>query len=203
MRKRRIRRCFVTSRRTALPTPLIVCFSRVGVTKFPENVDAVASASLRREDGVLVGNTQVAAKLLRKEVGGDLFQIGTVERYPTKYAATKDQAREELEAQARPALFPQLDSIAQYDTVYLCYPNWHGSLPMPVCTFLEAYDWTGKTIAPLCTHGGAATGNTEQELAALCPNATVLQAIAIRGQEADDSASQIRGWLNLLGLPRT
>ena len=96
-----------------------------------------------------IGNTEVAAQMIQKLAGGDLFRIETVKDYPSDYEETTDVARQELRQKARPELAGRMDKMADYTVIFLGYPNWWGTMPMAVFTFLEAYDFSGKTIIPL------------------------------------------------------
>ncbi|HEY3298736.1 MAG TPA: flavodoxin, partial [Armatimonadota bacterium] len=97
-----------------------------------------------------VGNTEVAAKMIERLTGGELFKIDPVKKYSSDYATCTDEAQAEIGVDARPELTSYPESLESYDTVILCYPNWWSSMPMPVWTFLEKYDFSGKTILPLC-----------------------------------------------------
>jgi flavodoxin len=118
-----------------------------------------------------------------------------VDKYPSGYRDTTDQAKTEQNKETRPALSTHIDNMDDYDTVILIYPNWWGGLPMPVLTFLEEYDFTGKTILPLCTHEGSGLGSTEKEIADACPQATVSEGLAVRGGKAADAKSDVEEWL--------
>ena len=173
--------------------PLIVYFSRVGSSKSFQGVDAVSSASLPK------GNTIVVANMVHYAVGGDLFQVVTVDPYPSSYDATTAQALKEQDANARPKLATHVPNMADYDTVYLGYPDWWGTLPMPLFTFLEEYDFSGKTIIPFCTHEGSGLGRSERDIAALCPKAKLLKGLAIRGSSVDRARGEVEAWLASLG----
>ena len=145
-----------------------------------------------------VGNTEVMAQKIAELTGGDLFRIDTVEAYPADYTECTHVARKELKMNARPELTGKVDDMARYDTVFLGYPNWWGTMPMGVHTFLESYDFTGKTIVPFCTHEGSGMGHSVADIRKLCPGATVLDGRAIRGssvQYADADAEQLAGCL--------
>lgn len=152
---------------------LVTYFSRMGNMEFDENVDASTSASVNLQDGVYFGNAQLLAKMAQDVTGGDLFFIETMEKYPSGYRDTTNQANDEKSADARPELASHVEDMDSYDTVILIYPNWWGGLPQAVKTFLEEYDFSGKTIYPLCTHEGSGLSNTENDLAELCPGAVV------------------------------
>ncbi|NLI92582.1 MAG: flavodoxin [Peptococcaceae bacterium] len=143
-----------------------------------------------------VGNTEVAAEMIREITEGDLFRIETVNVYPEDYTETTKVAQQELRANARPELTGHLDSMASYDVIFLGYPNWWGTMPMPVFTFLEEYDFSGKTIVPFCTHEGSGLGHSEKDIAKLCPKATLLKGLAIHGTRVKDAKKDIANWLD-------
>lgn len=119
-------------------------------------MDTVAGASRVAVDGEVLGNNQYIAQLIRKEVGGDLFSIETVQEYPTTHEPLLEFAYEEKADNARPELATQIEDPDSYDVIFLGYPNWNADLPMLLYTFLEEYDFSGKTIIPFTTHGGIA-----------------------------------------------
>ncbi|MBO1306059.1 NAD(P)H-dependent oxidoreductase [Enterococcus sp. 669A] len=179
---------------------LIAYFSRVGNTEFDSDVDVTASASLNEVNGEMTGNATMLADAVQEATGGDQFLIETVEAYPSDYNDTTDQASEEQSQEARPELSTTVENMDQYDTVILVYPNWWGSLPMPVASFLEAYDFSGKTIAPVCTHEGSRLGSSQRDIAALCPDAQVNEGLAIHGSDASNADGEIQSWLAGLDL---
>lgn len=142
-----------------------------------------------------VGNTEVAAKKIQKLTGSDLFQIRTVKSYPEDYTETTNVAQEEKRGNARPELTETVDNMDSYDVIYIGYPNWWGTMPMAVFTFLEEYDFSGKTIVPFCTHEGSGMGSSERDIKRLCPNANVLSGLAIRGSSIERSDKDITNWL--------
>jgi flavodoxin len=147
-----------------------------------------------------VGNTEVVANMIQKKTGGDMFHIEPVTAYPKDYTETTEVAKKELHAKARPKLKGQVKDMGAYDIIFLGYPNWWGTPPMPVFTFLESYDFTGKTIVPFCTHEGSGMGHTEQDIVRACPNATVLKGIAIHGSSVGSADPEVLRWLDNLGL---
>jgi flavodoxin len=128
-----------------------------------------------------VGNTEVVAKMIRQMTGGELFHIESVNAYPADYTETTEVAKKELQTKARPKLTHRVEDIASYDLIFLGYPNWWGTMPMPVFTFLEEYNLSKKTIAPFCTHEGSGLGHSVADIRKACPHSTVLDGIAIRG----------------------
>lgn len=142
-----------------------------------------------------VGNTEVAAKMIQALAGGDLFHIDTVQAYPSDYTQATEVAQRELSQNARPELAAQVDGLDGYDVVCLGYPNWWGTMPMAVWTFLEAHDFKGKTILPFCTHEGSGLGQSERDIRKLCPGAKVLRGLAIRGGSVRKADKAIAAWL--------
>lgn len=181
-------------------TILVAYFSRVGNTEWENGVDAVASASLNIENGEYVGNAEILAKMVQEATGGDLFLIQTEKTYPSDYRETTDEAKAEQNNDARPALSSHVENMDKYDTVILIYPNWWGTLPQPLFSFLEEYDFTGKTILPLCTHEGSRMGSSESDIRSLCPNAALLDGLAVRGSSVNSAQSDVEKWLINSGI---
>ena len=129
-----------------------------------------------------------------------MFHIESVPAYPKDYTETTEVAKRELRAKARPKLTEQVKDIEAYDVIFLGYPNWWGTMPMPVYTFLESYDFSGKTIVPFCTHEGSGMGHSEKDIAKACPNATVLEGIAIHGTSAGSAESKVSSWIDKLSI---
>ena len=147
-----------------------------------------------------VGNTEVIAKKIQGLTGSDLFQIETVKAYPEDYTETTRVAQDELSGNARPELAGTVADLDSYEVIYLGYPNWWGTMPMAVYTFLDAYDFSGKTIVPYCTHEGSGLGSSERNIKKLCPTAKVLSGLAIRGSGVDRADKDVTSWLKKLGL---
>lgn len=149
-----------------------------------------------------VGNTEVAAKKIQEMTGGDLFKINPVNKYSEDYNTCTEEAQHELRANVRPELAEKLDSMNGFETIILGYPNWWGTMPMPVWTFLESYDFSGKTILPLCTHEGSGMGTSERDIKKLCPDAKLHKGLAIRGGSVKSAGKDFEAWLNKSGLLR-
>ncbi len=177
---------------------LVAYFSRAENIDFDPEVDAVTSASIN--GGTTTGNAYLLAQAAQSACGGDLFAIRTAAAYPAAYRDTTDQALEEQRTGSRPALSTSVSDMGQYETVVLVYPNWWGGLPMAVCTFLESYDFSGKTILPICTHEGSGLGATADAIAAACPGARVERGLAVRGRDAASSADAVAAYLAEAGL---
>ena len=99
-----------------------------------------------------IGNTEVVAKMVQEIIEGDIFLIDTIKSYPEDYTETTDVAKKELHDNSRPELSSLVENMNSYNVIFLGYPNWWGTMPMPVFTFLEEYDFSGKTIVPFFVH---------------------------------------------------
>lgn len=146
------------------------------------------------------GNTEAVANIIHDEVGGDIIKLETVETYPEDYDELVDYAQEEQQDNARPELSTVIENIDSYDTIFLGYPNWWGDMPMPIYTFLDTYDLSGKTIAPFITHGGSGLSGTPDNIREEEPNSTVTEGLAIYGDDARNSRSDVLEWLDSIGM---
>ncbi len=144
-----------------------------------------------------IGNTAAAAKMIQEITEGEVFRIDTVEPYPEDYTETTEVAQKELRANTRPVLSGHIENMDSYDVIFLGYPNWWGTMPMPVFTFLEEYDFSEKTIIPFCTHEGSGLGHSEKDIAKLCPESTLLKGLAIHGSHVSDARKDVMNWLPL------
>jgi flavodoxin len=141
------------------------------------------------------GNTCEIADQIHKNAGGDIFEIQSVKPYPDDYDAVVQQARQELKSGHKPALKTKVENIKPYDLVFIGYPNWCGTIPAPVRVFLSEYDFSGKTIAPFCTHEGSCLGRSAADISKLCPQSTLLDGIAIRGSDVKTAQNEVSEWL--------
>lgn len=144
------------------------------------------------------GNTETVAKSIHNKVGGDILELETVQTYPSDYNTLVNYAQEEQRNNARPEL-KTIVNIDDYDTIFLGYPNWWADMPMPLYTFLDNYDLSGKTIAPFITHGGSGLSGTPAKIKSEEPNATVTEGLAVRDSSVNSSDSTIEAWLEKLG----
>ena len=149
------------------------------------------------------GNTEIVAEMIAEQTGADLFHIETVTPYPQDYDECTAVARGEQQENARPALTATVENMDAYDTVYLGYPIWYGDMPMAVYTFLESYDWNGKTVIPFSTHAGSGLAGTEGKIASACSDAEFLDGFTISGQTAqndrDAARRDVLEWLDRIG----
>jgi flavodoxin len=149
-----------------------------------------------------IGNTEVIAKKIQGMTGGNLFKIKTVRSYPEDYTEATNVADEEKKGNARPELTEKVADMDSYEVVYLGYPIWWGTMPMAVFTFLDSYDFSGKTIVPYCTHEGSGLGSSERDLKRTCPNARILPGLAIKGGSVAGADKDVASWLRKLDLIR-
>ena len=149
---------------------------------------------------VKVGNTEIVAGIIKEMIPADTFKIEMKDPYSPVYMTCIEEAKKDLRAKARPELVSMPESIDEYDTVILAYPNYWGTMPMAVFTFLEKFDFSGKTILPLCTNEGSGMGGSERDIKKACPGATVRKGLPITGSAAANSKSSVERWLKANGL---
>lgn len=140
------------------------------------------------------GNTEALADMIHKIVGGDMVRIETVTPYPADYQATVDLAKEQQKDNARPPISTKINAD-DYDVIFLGFPNWWSSMPMPVWTFIEENKLNGKTIIPFMTHGGGGQAHAISDLKKLCPQSKILPALAVSGTHAKSAAGEVEKWL--------
>ena len=146
------------------------------------------------------GNTRKIANLIHQEIGGTIHEIQPEVPYPNAYNAVVDQAKKEIQAGYKPALQSTLDHIELYDTIFIGSPNWWNTIAPPVATFLSAYDLSGKTIVPFCTHGGGGLGRIGKDIAKLCPQSTILSSFEIYGSGKGNAQAEVSAWLSKVGM---
>ena len=149
---------------------------------------------------VKVGNTEIVVEGMKEKTDADIFKIEMKEPYSPVYMTRIDEAKRDLRSNARPELVSYPESTDEYDTVILAYPNYWGTFPMAVATFLEKYDLSGKTILPLCTNEGSGMGSSERDIAKSAPGATVKKGLSITGSRAAESKEAVRKWLRSNGV---
>ena len=175
---------------------LTVYFTRLGNTDFDDDVDAVSGASLLLDgDGALMGNSQVIGLMIQDAAGGDILSISTEAKYPSSYADTVAVAREELDRPELPRLIHMPENLDAYDTVFLVYPLWWYTIPKPVETFLKSYDFSGKTVALVVTHGGSGAGQSVEAIKDLCGGTVVGDPLEIYCGDVPDCRASVTDWL--------
>lgn len=163
---------------------IIVYYSRRGENYVSGTIQTLA-----------VGNTEAVARRLAALTGAELFQLVPCQPYSDQYDVCIQQAQDDQRRNARPALEALPERLDGYDTIYLGYPNYWGTMPMCVFTFLEAFDFTGKTILPFCTHEGSGLGHSEDDIRRLCPGANVKRGLAIHGSSVCREERALEAWI--------
>lgn len=150
------------------------------------------------------GNTHIVADMIAEATGADMFEIKTVKPYPESYKECTEAAKKELADNARPNLATKVENMKDYDVIFLGYPIWWSDMPMAIYSFMETYDFNGKTIVPFCTSAGDVLTGKESSIPNYAKGAKVLQGLGIEGkraQENPDSVSpQVQQWLEKLGF---
>ena len=141
------------------------------------------------------GNTEVVAEKIAKEVNADLFRVETVKQYPYGYYDCCDEAKMELQSNARPTLKKDLTDISGYDVIFVGGPVWWSHLPMGMFSALENLDFSNKIVMPFTTHEGSGLGDVLSDVKTLCKNATIKNGLSIYGSKVSNSDSLIKNWI--------
>ena len=149
---------------------------------------------------VKVGNTEIVAGLMKELIDADSFKIDMKDPYSPVYMTCINEAKKDLREGKRPELKSMPENIDEYDTIVLGYPNYWGTMPMAVVTFLENFDFTGKTILPLCTNEGSGMGSSESDIKKYAKGADVKRGLAVTGSYAAASKDDLRKWFAANGL---
>ena len=169
---------------------------------------AAGEATLQAESGgkILIayfswgGNTRGIAREIQAQTGADLFEITPVNPYSTDYNTVLMEAQEDQHRQARPELSEHIQNMGEYDAILLGYPNWWASIPMPIASFLEEYDFTGKTIIPFCSHGGGRFGQSLTAIAKLAPDAVMGEGLSVHYSGGSSLSGDVAAWLEANGI---
>lgn len=146
------------------------------------------------------GNTEKMAQMIQSETGGDLFEIEPAMPYTDDYDTLLDVAQQEQRDDARPQLAAQVENWSSYDVVFVGYPDWWGDAPMLIYSFLESYDWQGKTLVPFCTSGGSGFGRSLDKLPDSAPGATIAEGLHVPGSSVDAASEEVASWIDGLNL---
>ena len=144
------------------------------------------------------GNTEQVAQIIQQETGGDLFEIAPATAYTDDYNELLDIAQQEQSDNARPELAGQVENWEQYDTIFVGYPNWWSDAPMAVYTFVESYDWSGKTLVPFNTSASGGFGRSLSGLEESASGAAILEGISFTERTLGDAQSEVTAWLDSL-----
>ena len=174
---------------------LVIYFSRMGNTDFPSDVDAVSSASLVTDEGVVKGNAELLAEWIAEAAGTETYEILTADKYPESYNDTIDLAKQEQNQGKRPELANHLEHPEALKEIWLVLPNWWGNLPMPLYTFLEEYDFSGAVIHLLVTHGGSGFSGMQDTIRGLQPNAALGKTLKIYHSDTAEAEDQVKAWV--------
>lgn len=164
---------------------IIIYFSRSGENYFGGELKNIEK-----------GNTEVIAEYIHEFTGADLFKVESAREYPSDYMECIDVAKKEQQDGARPLLKEKLDDIDGYDTVYIGFPNWWGTLPMPMWTQLDELDFEGKIIKPFVTHEGSGFGTALKDLARLCGGGEIKNGLSIPGANVGSAKDMVNAWVN-------
>ena len=162
---------------------LVAFFSHTGENFFPGGTRFIEK-----------GNTHIAAEMVAEACGAELFEIKEAEPYSDSYRECVMRAKREVDENARPALVRDLD-VSGYDVIFLGYPNWCGTMPMPVWTFLENHDFAGKAICPFCTNEGRGLANSVADIRKLTADAEIKAGLAIKGSQVQEAHPAVAAWL--------
>lgn len=165
-----------------------------------DGVDASTGASRIVSNGKLFGSTEYVAKVIADATGADLFQIKTVNAYPATHKALIDYAKKEADTKTYPRMTSKINNFADYDVVFVGYPNWWYDMPMVIYTLFNTYDFSGKTIVPFCTHGGSGFSQSVQTIEKLEKNAKVISIPAISRNNVEQSRKGLENWLHKQGF---
>lgn len=163
---------------------IVIYFSRSGENYFGGELKNIEK-----------GNTEVIAEFIRELDGADLFKVEPATEYPADYMECIDVAKKEQQSDARPEIKETLNDIVEYDTVYIGFPNWWGTLPMPMFTQLEQLDFNGKIVKPFVTHEGSGFGSSQKDLAKLCEGAEIKKGLSIPGADVYDVKDTVDAWI--------
>lgn len=141
------------------------------------------------------GNTKAVAEEIHKQIGGDIVEIIPANPYSRVQKEASARTRAEQAAKARPPITTKIADFNKYDTIYLGYPNWCSSMPMPVATFIDTYNMSGKKVAPFFTHGGGGVQRCMVDLQERAKGANFTDYLLLSGSIAKNSQKEIKEWL--------
>ena len=174
---------------------LACSYAALQTMSFMPNVAHAASTTL-----VLyfshTGNTRKLANMIHERVNSDILEVTTKIPYPKDHDTVVAQAKREQQNAVRPALAIDLKKLDGYTTIFLGYPNWWGTMPMPLFTLLEQHDFGTAEILPFCTHGGSRLGDSVRDIKKLCPKAHVRKGFAVFGKQVDQAGANLDAWLS-------
>lgn len=174
---------------------LIVYFSGVENMDIHNDTDAVSSASVNISKGKIVGDTYIIANYVKEVTYGDLYSIRTAVKYPNDIDKAIDVVNMEQETNLRPKLIDRNDKIDKYDRIILIYPIWQGTIPMPVVSFIENNDLSGKTVIPIATYDRSGAGNSVLDIKLLAQNSVLLEGLNVKSDEILKSKNEVQSFV--------
>jgi flavodoxin len=195
-----------TGRRNFVISTLAVGTLLKGVAIMGGAFTQSAFAAQRGQGRILVaffswsGNTKAIASQIHQKTGGDLVELELVTPYSRNYNTCLDEAKRDQEQEARPPLKTRIAEMDRYDVVFIGYPNWWATIPMPIATFLEQYDFSGKTLIPFSSHGGGRLGQSVTDIAKLAPRSTIKEAFSVHYGGGRSLSADIDAWLRRIGI---
>ncbi|MBU5487505.1 flavodoxin [Clostridium sp. MSJ-8] len=143
-----------------------------------------------------IGNTKRVAEMIQGAVGGDIFEVDSVKKYSDNYNECIEEAKDELNSGKLVEVKEYKDNLEDYDIIFVGYPNWWGTMPMVMFTFLKHYNLIGKKIIPFCTNEGSGMGTSERDLKKICKGADIEKGLSIHGAESEQSRDRVVAWAN-------
>ncbi|MFD6277214.1 flavodoxin [Streptomyces sp. NPDC060209] len=182
---------------------ILVAYFSVPEADDPDGMTEDEENSTHVVDGNVLGNTQYVAQIISRRTGAEVFRIETAEQLPLDHDTLEDLALEQQEAGARPKLKSPIRNLEDYDTVFVGYPIWWYELPMPMHTFFEGHDFSGKNVIPFSTHGGnGLSGTVETITETVSDSAVVGNAFTISRDDMGDAEAEVGDWLERIGMAR-
>ena len=167
---------------------LVIYYSRRGQNYFGGNIRDIAK-----------GNTEYCVEFIQKAIGADIFEVETVKEYSRDYMTCTEEAKAETKSKVRPELKNYLESVADYNNIFVCGPCWWGTFPCAELGLLEKLDWTGKNVFGLMTHEGSGLANCVQDVKNAFPKANVQKGFSIYGHEVRTEKAKVEKWLKSSG----
>jgi flavodoxin len=165
-----------------------------------DGVDTSSGASRIVADGKLQGNTEYIAAIIQQATKGELFAIRTVQQYPGTHKELVDYARKENESKVRPKLITKIKDLDKYDVIFIGFPNWWYDMPMPLYSFFDEYDFSGKTIVPFCTHGGSRFSQAIKTITELEKGAKILDGYSVSRNNLAVAKDEVVKWIQKIGV---
>lgn len=180
---------------------VLIAYFSVPETTNPDNMTEDEENSTVVVNGEVLGNTQYVANLISEQTGGEIFRIEPITPYPTNHDDLLAQAAEEMNNDARPEINNAPENLDSYDMIFIGYPIWNSDLPPIINTFLEKYNFDGKTVIPFCTHGGSGLAGTQRTIANKLYNSTVItNAFSLSRTMMETAPTEVESWLKEINV---